>query len=134
MTTPRGFRDLNDESLFTLVGELPQLIRNLIVAELNAVKTWLGSLAKNAGFGAVWVIAALFVLFWSIPVFAAFVIAGLSSWWPVWLSALVVFGAMLVITAVLALLGFLRFRRIGKGNPVSSIAADVRAVKEAADD
>ncbi|WP_200930923.1 phage holin family protein, partial [Microbacterium sp. Leaf351] len=58
----------------------------------------------------------------------------LSSWWPVWLSALVVFGAMLVITAVLALLGFLRFRRIGKGNPVSSIAADVRAVKEAADD
>lgn len=134
MTTPRGFRDLNDESLFTLVGELPQLIRNLIVAEIEAVKSWLGSLAKNAGFGAVWVVAALFVLFWSIPVLGTFVIAGLSSWWPVWLSALVVFGVMLLITAFLAFLGFLRFRRIGKGNPVSSIAADVRAVKEAADD
>lgn len=131
MTTPRGFRDKSDESLLTLVGEIPELVRNLVVAEINSAKTWLSKAAKNAGIGAGWVVGALFVLFWSVPALGAFVIAGLSSWWPVWLSALVVFGAMVVIALVLALLGFLRFKRIGKDNPADSIAQDVRAVKEA---
>lgn len=131
MTTPRGFRDKSDESLLTLVGEIPELVRNLVVAEITSAKTWLSKAAKNAGIGAGWVVGALFVLFWSVPALGAFVIAGLSSWWPVWLSALVVFGVMVVIALVLALLGFLRFKRIGKDNPADSIAQDVRAVKEA---
>lgn len=131
MTTPRGFRDKSDESLLTLVGEIPDLVRNLVVAEIDAAKVWLGKTAKNAGIGAGWVVGALFVLFWSVPALGTFVIAGLSSWWPVWLSALVVFGAMLVIAILLALLGYLRFKRIGKGNPAAAIAEDVRTVKEA---
>jgi uncharacterized membrane protein len=132
MTTPRGFRDKADESLLTLVGEIPELVRNLLIAEVNSAKAWLSKAAKNAGIGAGWLVGALFVLFWSVPVLGTFVIAGLSSWWPVWLSALVVFGAMLVVAIVLALLGYLRFKRIGKGNPAVSIAEDVRAVKEVA--
>lgn len=132
MTTPRGFRDKSDESLLTLVGEIPELVRNLVIAEVNSAKAWLSKAAKNAGIGAGWIVGALFVLFWSVPVLGTFVIAGLSSWWPVWLSALVVFGAMLLIAIVLALLGYLRFKRIGKGNPALSIAEDVRAVKEVA--
>ena len=68
---------------------------------------------------------------WSVPVLGTFVIAGLSSWWPVWLSALVVFFAMLIVTAVLALLGILRFKRIGqRQNPVQSIAQDVKEVRD----
>ncbi|MCX6502541.1 MAG: phage holin family protein [Microbacterium sp.] len=134
MTTPRGFRDKADEGLLTLIGEIPELVRNLIVAELNAAKKWAAAAGKNAGIGAGWVLGALFLLFWSIPAFGTFVIAGLSSWWPVWLSAIVVFGAMLVIAVVLALLGFFRFKRIGKGNPVASVSEDVRAVKEVTTD
>lgn len=131
MTTPRGFRDKSDESLLSLVGEIPDLVRNLVVAEIDAAKVWLGKTVKDAGIGAGWVVGALFVLFWSVPALGAFVIAGLSSWWPVWLSALVVFGAMLVIAILLALLGYLRFKRIGKGNPAAAITEDVRIVKEA---
>lgn len=131
VTTPRGFRDRADDSLLTLVGEIPELIRNLVIAEIDAAKAWLGRTAKDGGWGAVWVFAALFVLFWSVPVLGTFVIAGLSSWWPVWLSALVVFFAMLIITAVLALLGILRFKRIGqRQNPVQSIAQDVKEVRD----
>ncbi|QEW01059.1 phage holin family protein [Microbacterium caowuchunii] len=130
MTTPRGFRDKSDESLLTLVGEIPELVRNLVVAEVDAAKAWAAKAAKDAGIGTGWVVGALFILFWSVPALGTFVIAGLSSWWPVWLSALVVFGAMLLIAIVLALLGFLRFKRIGKGNPAISISEDVRAVKE----
>ena len=135
MTTPRGFRDRADDSLFTLIGDLPELVRNLVIAEINGAKAWAQRTAKDAGIGAGWFVGALIVVFWAVPVFFAFVIAGLSSWWPVWLSALVVFVVMLVITAILALLGYLRFKKLSKReNPGQAIAEDVRIVKEAGDE
>ena len=131
MTTPRGFRDRADDSLLTLLGDVPELLRNLVIAEIEAAKAWLARTAKDAGVGTGWVVGALFVLFWSIPVLGTFVIAGLSSWWPVWLSALVVFVVMLLITAVLALLGVLRFRKMAKAqNPVQSITQDVKEIRD----
>ncbi|MCC4247636.1 MULTISPECIES: phage holin family protein [Microbacterium] len=135
MTTPRGFRDRADDSLFTLIGDIPELVRNLVVAEINGAKAWAKRTAKDAGIGAGWFVGALIVVFWAVPVFFTFVIAGLSSWWPVWLSALVVFGVMIVITAILALLGYLRFKKLSSGeNPGQAIAQDVRIVKEAGDE
>ena len=131
MTTPRGFKDRADDSLLTLVGEIPELIRNLVVAEIESAKKWAARTAKDGGWGALWMFAALFVLFWSVPVFGTYLIAGLSSWWPVWLSALVVFFGMIIVAALLALLGVFRFRKIGKSqNPVQSIAQDVKEVRD----
>ena len=131
MTTPRGFRDRADDSLLTLLGEVPELIRNLVIAEVDAAKAWLRRTAKDAGVGTGWIVGALFVLFWSVPVLGTFVIAGLSSWWPVWLSALVVFFVMILITAVLALLGVLKFRKVAKSqNPVQSVAQDVKEITD----
>ena len=80
MTTPRGFKDRADDSLLTLVGEIPELIRNLVVAEIESAKKWVARTAKDGGWGALWMFAALFVLFWSVPVFGTYLIAGLSSW------------------------------------------------------
>lgn len=135
MTTPRGFRDRSDDSIFELIGDIPELVRNLVIAEINGAKAWAQRTAKDAGIGAGWFVGALVVLFWAVPVFFAFVIAGLSSWWPVWLSALVVFGVMVVITAILALLGYLRFKKLSnRENPGTAIAEDVRIVKEARDE
>lgn len=131
MTTPRGFRDRSDDSLFTLVGEIPELVRNLVVAEVDSAKAWVKRTAKDAGIGAGWMVAALFFLFWSVAAFGAFVIIGLSSWWPAWLSALVVFVGLILIAALLALLGILKFRRVAKTqNPVQSIAIDVKEVRD----
>ncbi|GAA0486770.1 phage holin family protein [Microbacterium aurantiacum] len=131
MTTPRGFRDRADDSIFTLVGEIPELVRNLVVAEIDAAKGWVKRTAKDAGIGAGWLVAALVVLFWSIPALGAFIVAGLSSWWPVWLSALVLFLAMLLLTGVLALFGILRFRRMAKAeNPAEALAKDVEAIRD----
>lgn len=128
-------RDRADDGLLTLLGDLPELIRNLVVAEVNAAKAWAGRTAKDAGIGAAWVVLALFVLFWSVPVLGTFVIAGLSSWWPVWLSAIVVFAAMIVVTAILVLLGLMRFRRLSKRDtPAAAVAADVKIVKDVADE
>ena len=131
MTTPRGFRDRADDSLLTLLGDVPELVRNLVIAEIDAAKAWLQKTAKDAGVGTGWLVGALFVLFWSVPVLGTFIIAGLSSWWPVWLSALVVFVVMILITAVLALLGYLRFRKLSSAqNPVQSITQDVKEIRD----
>lgn len=131
MTTPRGFRDRSDDSLFTLLGDVPELVRNLVTAEVDSAKGWVKRTAKDAGIGAGWIVAALFILFWAIPAFLTFVIAGLASWWPVWLSALVVFIVMLLVVAVLALLGARNFRKVSKSqNPAQSIIRDVREVRD----
>jgi len=131
VTTPRGFRDRSDDSVFTLVGEIPELIRNLVVAEVDSAKAWVRRTSKDAGIGAGWIVAALFFLFWSIAALGAFVIIGLSSWWPAWLSALVVFLAMILTTGVLVLLGVLRFRKVARAqNPVQSIVQDVKEVRD----
>ena len=81
MTTPRGFRDRADDSLLTLLGEIPELIRNLVIAEIDAAKAWLAKTAKDGGWGALWAFAALFVLFWSVPVFGTFVIVNTLPFW-----------------------------------------------------
>lgn len=135
MTTPRGFRDRADDSLFTLLGEVPELVRNLVVAEVDSAKTWVKSAGKQAGLGGVWFIVTLFFLFWAIPALGAFAIIGLASWMPAWLSALIVLVVLIAVAVVAAILGILRFKKIGKSeNPVQSIAVDARIVKDVADE
>ena len=128
----RGYRDRADDSLLTLLGDLPELVRNLVTAEIAAAKAWVSRTAKDAGIGSLWFVIVLFLLFWAIPVLLAFAIIGLSSWWPAWLAALAVFGFLLVAVAIFALLGVARFRKVMKrDNPGQAVAADVRLVKEA---
>lgn len=135
MTTPRGFRDRSGDGLLTLVGEVPELVRNLVVAEYNSAKTWVAKTAKDAGIGVVWFLAALFVLFWSVPAFGTFLIAGLASWMPVWLSALLVFFVLIIIVVVLALLGVARMKRISKSeDPLTAAKTNVKMVKDIADE
>ena len=127
---PRGYRDRADDSLLTLLGDLPELVRNLITAEINAAKAWVSRTAKDAGIGSLWFVIVLFLLFWAIPVLLAFGIIGLSSWWPAWLSALAVFGLLLVFIVIFALLGLARFRKVMKReNPGQAVATDVRIIK-----
>jgi ABC-type uncharacterized transport system fused permease/ATPase subunit len=131
MPLPRGYRDRADDSFLSLLGDLPELIRNLVIAEVDAAKTWASKAAKDGKWGAIWVFIALFFLFWSIPVLGTYIIAGLSSWWPVWLSALVVFVIMLLATVLFAFLGFIRFRNMVKRqNPVQSITQDIKEMSD----
>lgn len=135
MSTPRGYRDRSDDSLLTLIGDVPELVRNLVVAEVDSAKMWVRTAGKQAGLGGVFFIVALFFVFWAIPALAAFAIIGLSSWMPAWLSALIVLVLLLILTAIAALLGLSRMRKVTRSqNPVQSIAVDARIVKEVADE
>ncbi|KJL22036.1 phage holin family protein [Microbacterium azadirachtae] len=130
----RDYRDRADDSLLTLLGDLPDLVSNLVKAEIDAAKTWVARTSKDAGIGSVWFLVALFFLFWAVPVVLVFSIAGLSSWFPVWLSAIITFGILLLVVLVFALLGILKFRRVlRRENPAQAVATDVRIVKEAGD-
>jgi hypothetical protein len=131
VTTPRGFRDRNDDSLFTLIGEIPELIRNLVIAEVDAGKAWVRRTSKDAGYGAGWIAVALFFLFWAVGALLAFAIIGLSSWWPAWVASLVVLIVLLLVAVVFALLGVQRFRKVARAqNPVQSIVQDVKEVRD----
>lgn len=135
MATPRGFRDRADDSLLTLVGEVPELVRNLVVAEIDSAKNWAKKAGKDAGMGGVWFIVALFFLFWSLPALAAFAIIGLSSWMPAWLASLIVVVIALVGAALFAWLGLLRFKHLSRStNPVDAVKVDARIVKDVADE
>src|SRR5690606_10182863 len=102
---------------------------------IDAAKAWVSRTAKDAGIGSVWFLVALFFLFWAVPVLLVFAIAGLSSWWPVWLSALAVLGLLLLAVVLFALLGLMKFRKVlARENPAQAVATDVRLVKEAGDD
>lgn len=128
-------RDRADDSLLTLLGDLPELITNLVKAEIDAAKTWISRTAKDAGIGSVWFLVALFFLFWAVPVILVFAIAGLSSWMPVWLAALAVFGILLLAVLVFALLGILKFRKVlARENPAQAVAHDIRIMKDTSDD
>src|SRR5690606_3914772 len=131
----RRFRDRADDSLLTLLGDLPELVRNLVKAEVDAAKVWISRTAKDAGIGSVWFLIALFFLFWLVPVILVFTIAGLSSWMPVWLAALATLGVLLLAVLLCALLGILKFRKVlRRENPGQAVATDIRLVKEAGDD
>ncbi|HEY9267496.1 MAG TPA: phage holin family protein, partial [Mycobacterium sp.] len=62
--------------------------------------------------GSVFFILALVVLFYSTFFFFFFVAELLDSWLWRWAAFLIVFGVMVVVTAVLALIGYLKVRRI----------------------
>ncbi|GAB3596223.1 phage holin family protein [Microbacterium tumbae] len=131
----RGYRDRADDSLLTLIGDLPELVTNLVKAEVDAAKAWVSRTAKDAGIGSVWFLVALFFLFWLVPMILVFAVAGLSSWWPVWLSALAVIGILLLAVLAFALLGILKFRTVmRRENPGQAVAKDLRLGKEDADD
>ncbi|WP_353113113.1 phage holin family protein [Microbacterium sp.] len=131
----RGYRDRADDSLLTLLGDLPDLVSNLVKAEIDAAKAWVAKTSKDAGISAGWFLIALFFLFWAVPVVLVFAIAGLSSWWPVWLSALAVLGLLILAVALFVLLGVLRFRKVIKrDNPAQAVEEDLRILRGRGDE
>lgn len=135
-TARSPLRDRADDSLLTLIGDLPELVRNLIAAELKRVKTYAGQLAKHGGWTAALGFVALFFVFWTVPAFLAFVIILLDLWIPLWVAALIVFVLGIVFAAIFALWAYFgHIRKIQRlENPVQSAKTDVRILKEFADE
>ena len=128
----RDRRDNGRRSVFQLIGELPGLISTLIRDEIEQIKREAITRLKSAGIGiGLFAGAAVFLYFAAFPLLGAAVF-GIATALPLWLSALIVGVALLLIAVVLALIGLSRLK---KGVPpvpkeaVDSVKDDVKAFK-----
>lgn len=123
---------LQRKSLGDLLAETPQLIVDLVKAEVEHLKAEVAGKAKGLGVGVALLAAAgffaVFLLAWLL--YAAF--EGLNVVFAPWLSALIVSAVLLIVVAILALIG-LRSIKQNKDfddlEAVDSIKDDVNMVR-----
>ncbi|MFE4468430.1 phage holin family protein [Leifsonia sp. NPDC056824] len=120
------------QSLGELIASLPRLLIQLVKAELANLKAEYAEKAKYAGIGiGLFVVAAAF-LFFALGVLVAAAILGLALVLPGWAAALIVFGGLVVIAVILALIGVGSLKRVDGAAPketIASVKSDIDAVK-----
>ena len=107
---------MNEErkSLFTLVGELPDVISRLITAEIDRLKVELGYKVKNVGVGVGLIAIAAFVGLFLLGTLITTAILALALVMPAWAAALSVSGVLILVIAILIWLGARAFRKAGE--------------------
>lgn len=119
-------------SLGALVSDLPRLVVELLKAELNHLKAEFAEKAKYAGVGIGLFAFAAFLLFFAFGTLVAAAILGIAVALPAWAAALIVFGALVVIAVVLALVGVRSFKKmdgVAPSQTIASIKQDTDALK-----
>jgi len=117
----------------TLVGRLSEQISRLVRAEIASAKTELTTKAKGIGIGAGLIAAGLVFALYALGVLLYAAVTGIANALPLWLSALIVGVALLLVTGILVGVGV---KLLKKGTPpkpeitVNSIKDDVAAIKE----
>lgn len=115
--------------LVQLISDLPRLIVELLKAELAHLKAEFAEKAKYAGIGIGLLAGAAFFLFFAFATLVAAAILGIAVALPGWAAALIVFGALVVLAVVLALVGVRSFKKMDGVAPSQTIAS----IKEDAD-
>lgn len=101
-----------DATLGELVKDATTHISTLVRAEVELARAEITRDVKKGLTGSIFFIAALVVLFYSTFFFFFFVAELLDNWLWRWVAFGIVFGTMVITTGVLAVLGFLKVRRI----------------------
>ena len=99
-------------SIGDLVKDATTQVSTLVRAEVELARAEITRDVKKGLTGSVFFILALVVLFYSTFFFFFFAAELLDTWLWRWVAFLIVFAVMLLVTAVLALLGWLKVRRI----------------------
>ena len=109
-------------SLFSLIGDLPGLVMDLVRSEIEHLKQELITRIAQAGTGIALLAVGASVLFFALGAFVTAAILGLAEVLPAWASALIVGGG-------LVLLAVLKRGAQGPAESIDSIKQDVRAIK-----
>ncbi len=111
-----------EPSIGDLIKDATTQVSTLVRAEVELARAEITRDVKKGLTGSVFFIAALVVLFYSTFFFFFFLAELLDSWLWRWVAFLIVFGIMVVVGAALALLGFLKVRRIrGPRETIASV-------------
>ncbi|MGU3497765.1 phage holin family protein [Mycobacterium sp. C31M] len=117
-----------DPSIGNLVKDATAQVSTLVRAEVELAKAEITRDVKKGLTGSLFFIAALVVLFYSTFFLFFFIAELLDTWLWRWAAFLIVFGIMVLVTIGLALLGYLKVRRIR--GPQQTIES-VKETKEA---
>jgi Putative Actinobacterial Holin-X, holin superfamily III len=101
-----------EPSIGELVKDATAQMSTLVRAEVELARSEITRDVKKGLTGSIFFIAAMVVLFYSTFFFFFFLAELLDMWLWRWVAFLIVFGIMVVVTAVLALFGYLKVRRI----------------------
>ncbi len=101
-----------EPSLGDLVKDATAQMSTLVRAEVELARAEITRDVKKGLTGSIYFISALVLLFYSTFFFFFFLAELLHTWIWRWVAYLIVFGIMIVVTAVLALFGYLKVRRI----------------------
>lgn len=119
-----------EPSIGALVGRLTDSLSKLLRDELQLLQAQIAEKGKSVGVGAgLFAGAAVFGLFGLGWLLTAAMLA-LATVLPYWAAALIVAGAVLVITAILALVGKTMLQRGQTPQPKESVMKDVEAIKQ----
>jgi uncharacterized membrane protein YqjE len=133
-TTDEGvrIRAPRKRSLLELLAEIPTLVRELVLGELELLKQEMLRKVKALGIGAGLLVGALIFVFAMLGVLLTSAILALAQVMPGWLAALLVAAVLLIIAVILGLVGF---RVLKKGIPpfptdtIAGLKKDLNVVK-----
>ncbi|QLL07148.1 phage holin family protein [Mycobacterium vicinigordonae] len=111
-----------EPSVGDLIKDATAQMSTLVRAEVELARAEITRDVKKGLTGSVFFISALVILFYSTFFLFFFLAELLDTWLWRWVAFLIVFAIMVVVTAVLALLGFLKVRRIrGPSKTIESV-------------
>jgi hypothetical protein len=126
---PETEQTTSKRGLFRLIADVPGLIVQLFRAELDSFKQELTTKLKGIAVGAVLFIVAGALAFLAVIALLLAAIYALSLVVPTWAAALIVAGALLLVTLVLVLIGVAQIKRGDPGKTAVSIKKDVNTIK-----
>jgi hypothetical protein len=121
------------KSLFTLIADVPTLVRELVTGEIELLKAEMIRKIKALGIGAGLIAGAAVILLFFIGVLLTAAILGLATTGlPAWLCALIVAFVLLIAAALIGLAGY---RKLKTGLPpvptetIAGLKKDLNVVK-----
>jgi len=128
-----GHRAGQDATIGELARQLPEQISRLVREELRLAQLEMTQKGKRAGIGAGLLGGGGVVALYGVAALLAAAILALALVLPAWASALIVGGALLLVSAALAVMGRKRVKQAMPPVPQqtqASVGADVEEIRE----
>ncbi|MGV0792419.1 phage holin family protein [Mycolicibacterium sp. XJ1819] len=121
-----------DPSVGELMSQLSSQTSRLVRDEIRLAQKEFQQSAKHAGLGAGLFSVAGLLAFFGVATFIAAAVAALSLVLPVWASALIVGGTLVVLAGIAALVGRKEAREVTPAAPrtVETVKADIQEIKD----
>ncbi len=118
-------------SMGRLVEQLSEQTTRLVRAEVALAKAEMTEKAKRSGIGVGLVAAALVIVLYAVGVLIWAGITGLATVWPLWLSALVVGVAMLLVAGVAVAIAVGQLKKAARRpETIDRVKEDVETIKK----